>query len=75
MMEEIIRSNQFRHSNPDLDEDFLADYSFILGDLNYRFDSTYQDFVNSDLIKFANERIEDLDQLHKSMLGRDFMSD
>jgi hypothetical protein len=69
MMEDIMKYPSFRHFKPEIDQDMVSDYTFILGDLNYRFDSNYEDMIRTGLINFAHEKIEDLDQLHKSMKG------
>ena len=68
-MEEIMKSPQFRYFKDSLDQDFVSDYSFILGDLNYRFDSSYDDMIKTDKIKYAPELIDELDQLLKSRKG------
>ena len=67
MMEEIIRSLKIERQ--ELDPDLLADYNFILGDLNYRMDLTYEEMIETDQIKIANQLIDKLDQLRKSMKG------
>ena len=43
----------FRIENNDMDPDFLFDYNFILGDLNYRFNTTYEHMIDTDKIKVA----------------------
>lgn len=67
MIEELIRS--FRIDRSELDPDMIADYNFILGDLNYRFESTYEEMVLTDKIKMAPKLIDQLDQLSLSMKG------
>ena len=59
MMEEIIRCMKIERQ--ELDPDILADYNFILGDLNYRMESTYEQMIDTDKIKIANELIDTLD--------------
>jgi hypothetical protein len=41
MMEEILKS--LRTNREEIDSDVHSDFSFIFGDLNYRFDSTFED--------------------------------
>ena len=41
--------------------DMVSDYNFILGDLNYRFKSTYTDFISQ--IENAPRFILNLDEL------------
>lgn len=43
MMEDIVR--YFRNERPEMDPDMSYDYSFILGDLNYRLDSNFHDLI------------------------------
>lgn len=45
MMEEILKS--LRNDRQEMDPDVLYDYCFIMGDLNYRFDSTYEDMIST----------------------------
>lgn len=45
MMEEITRS--LKTERTEMDADIVYDYSFIMGDLNYRFDSTYEDMMST----------------------------
>jgi len=63
-MEELIKAPNFRIHNSNLDCDFIADYSFILGDLNYRMNSTYSEMIeDSDRINVAKDLLDELDQL------------
>ena len=52
-----------------MDADIVYDYSFIMGDLNYRFDSTYEDMMSTQQINIAHELIDQFDQLKKSLKG------
>lgn len=56
MMEEIIR--EMKVERPDLDVDILCDYNFIMGDLNYRFDLTFEEMIDNDKIKIAPQLID-----------------
>jgi hypothetical protein len=67
MMEELMKV--FRIDRPELDPDIIADYNFIMGDLNYRFDSTYEHMTQNDKVKIAPQLISELDQLTKSRTG------
>ena len=51
MMEEIIKS--LKYERKDLDADLTCDYNFIMGDLNYRLNSTYEEMIDLELIKEA----------------------
>ena len=68
MMSDLIR--KMRIQREELDPDFIADFSFILGDMNYRMEGAYDTLVPrlDEIVKLRKE----LDQLHKSMteLGR-----
>ena len=45
-----------------MDPDIICDYSFFMGDLNYRMDNTtYDDMINTDKIKIAPTLIKDID--------------
>lgn len=44
MMSDLIR--KMRNQREELDPDIISDFSFILGDLNYRLESTYDILVN-----------------------------
>jgi hypothetical protein len=54
MMSELIRS--LRVHRKEIDPDILADYSYILGDLNYRMNSTFTELMPlmPDIIKLKN---------------------
>ena len=43
MMGDLIR--KMRYHREEIDPDIIADFSFILGDLNYRMESTYEILV------------------------------
>lgn len=47
------------------DSDVLADFSVILGDMNYRLDTGYTQFINE--VHTASQRLPELDQLYKVM--------
>jgi hypothetical protein len=52
MIEELIKN--FRIDRTELDPDMIADYNFIMGDLNYRFESSFEEMVNnSEKLKMA----------------------
>ena len=59
MMEEITRS--LKTERTEMDADIVYDYSFIMGDLNYRFDSTYEDMMSTQQINIAHELIDQFD--------------
>ena len=67
MMEDIIRA--LKTERQEMDADVVYDYSFIMGDLNYRFDSTYEDMIAGQQINRAHELIDQYDQLTKSKNG------
>lgn len=52
-----------------MDPDLTCDYNFIMGDLNYRLNSTYEEMIDLDLIKEAPQKINLLDQLSISIRG------
>ena len=65
-MEEIISCLKF--GRQDLDPDLTCDYNIIIGDLNYRLDSNYEEYMD----KFQDtvtDHIETMDQLKISMRG------
>ena len=43
MMSDLIR--KMRHHREEIDPDIISDFSFIIGDLNYRMDGTYDTLV------------------------------
>lgn len=45
MMEDITRA--LRTERQEMDADVVYDFCFIMGDLNYRFDSTYEDMIST----------------------------
>jgi hypothetical protein len=51
MIEELIKV--FRIDRTELDPDMIADYNFIMGDLNYRFESTFEEMVETGKLKMA----------------------
>lgn len=65
MMAEVLKS--FRVERPELDPDMMADYCFIMGDMNYRFDTTFEEMMKDDKVKNAPELIPIYDQLAMSM--------
>lgn len=67
MMEDIVR--YFRNERPEMDPDVSYDYSFILGDLNYRLDSNFHDLIMTQQINLAHELLDQYDQLSKSRKG------
>ena len=48
MMEEIIQA--FKVERDEFDTDIFCDYNFILGDLNYRMDTSYEEMKSRNLI-------------------------
>lgn len=66
MMEEIIKSLKYERS--DLDPDLTCDYNIIMGDLNYRLNSNFEEMM-AKYIKNATEVIDEKDQLKISMRG------
>jgi hypothetical protein len=63
MMSELIR--KMRIQREEIDPDVISDFNFILGDMNYRMEGTYDDLVPH--IDHIVEMRKQLDQLHKSM--------
>ena len=60
MMSEIIR--KMRNQREEIDPDVISDFSFIVGDMNYRLESTYEELIKD--IGSVIKRRESLDQLH-----------
>lgn len=56
MIEELIKV--FRIDRTELDPDMIADYNFIMGDLNYRFESTFEEMVTTEKLKMAPQLID-----------------
>jgi hypothetical protein len=46
MMEDITK--YLKTKREEMDADIHSDYAFIMGDLNYRFNSTYEDMTSND---------------------------
>jgi hypothetical protein len=63
MMSDLIRNLKIHRD--ELDPDVLADFSFILGDLNYRMNSTYLELAPQ-IDKILELKVT-LDQLHLAM--------
>ena len=63
MMSEII--SKMRIQRDEIDPDIISDFNFILGDLNYRLDGTFEE-LEPQIDKIVGMRIE-RDQLYKSM--------
>ena len=51
MLIEFLR--QARISRKEMDPDFQADHSFILGDLNYRSNTTFSESIDSVLMGYT----------------------
>ena len=58
-MEELIK--QLKIERQEMDPDIICDYNFIMGDLNYRFDQTYEEMIDNDKIKIAPQLIDQYD--------------
>lgn len=67
-MEEIIKSLKYERS--DLDPDLTCDYNIIMGDLNYRLNSNFEEMMIK-YISNPTEIIDSKDQLKISMRGGD----
>ena len=63
MMSEVVR--KMRNHREEMDPDVIADFSFILGDMNYRMEGFYETLVPK--IDTIVEERKNLDQLYKSM--------
>jgi hypothetical protein len=63
MMGDVIR--KMRVQREEMDPDVAADFAFILGDMNYRMEGTFEELVPH-IDKLVGMR-KKLDQLHKSM--------
>jgi hypothetical protein len=63
MMSELIR--KMRIQREEIDPDVISDFNFILGDMNYRMEGTYEGLVPQ-IDNIVSMR-KQLDQLHKSM--------
>jgi hypothetical protein len=44
-----------------MDSDLICDYNFIMGDLNYRFNSTYEKMMDDHDINIACKLMDELD--------------
>jgi hypothetical protein len=65
MMSDLIRNLKIHRE--ELDPDVLSDFSFILGDLNYRMNSTFLELIPQ-IEKILDLRVT-LDQLHLAMVA------
>lgn len=63
MMSEIIR--KMRIQRDEIDPDIISDFNFILGDMNYRLEGTFEE-LEPQIDKIVSMR-KDRDQLYKSM--------
>lgn len=61
MMEELIQSMKF--GRQELDADIISDYNFIMGDLNYRFNCSFEEMISTGQINIAPELLNEMDQL------------
>lgn len=63
MMSDLIKHLKLQRE--EIDPDVLADFSFILGDFNYRMETTYLELIPQihDILVLRKS----LDQLHKAM--------
>jgi|TARA_B110001450_G_C17540214_1_gene448306 hypothetical protein len=52
-----------------MDPDLICDYNFIMGDLNYRFNSSYEQMMDNGDIHTACQMMDELDQLTISRKG------
>lgn len=59
MMEDIIKS--LKAEREEFDADVLYDYSFIAGDMNYRFDSTFEDMIALNQVNIAHSLLDQYD--------------
>lgn len=59
-MSELIR--KMRIQRDELDPDIISDFSFIVGDMNYRLDSTFEELIGQ--METIIEKRKELDQLH-----------
>ena len=60
MMEDITK--YLKTKREEMDADIHSDYAFIMGDLNYRFDSTYEEMIlYKNFISNAHNMIEEYD--------------
>lgn len=68
MMEDITK--YLKTKRDEMDADIHSDYAFIMGDLNYRFESTFDEMIsNPKFINNAHNLIDSLDQLTISRRG------
>lgn len=44
MMSDLVK--KMRNQREEIDPDIISDFSFIMGDLNYRMESTYDVLIN-----------------------------
>ena len=51
MAEELISS--LKVERQELDPDIICDYNWFMGDLNYRFETTYEEMIDNEKIKLA----------------------
>jgi len=70
MMSDLVKQTKSRDGQRQFfDTDVLADFAFILGDLNYRLDTGFSEFV--DKVQTAPQKFAELDQLFKTMRSED----
>ena len=59
----------FKVDRQEMDPDLICDYNFIMGDLNYRFNSSYEQMMDNGDIHTACQMMDELDQLTISRKG------
>ena len=67
MMADVLKG--LKYERKELDPDITCDFNFILGDLNYRFESTYEEMIDNGMINQSLQLIDTHDQLKISMRG------
>ena len=67
MMSSLVKF--FKVDRQEMDSDLICDYNFIMGDLNYRFNSSYEQMIDNQDIHIACKLMDELDQLSISRKG------
>jgi hypothetical protein len=67
MMSSLVKF--FKVDRQEMDPDLICDYNFIMGDLNYRFNSSYEQMMDNGDIHTACQMMDELDQLTISRKG------
>jgi len=59
MMSQLVKT--FKAGRQEMDSDLICDYNFIMGDLNYRFNSSFEQMIDNGEIHIACKLMDELD--------------